>query len=332
MRCGVAAILFGISTPAASRLTGHLDAFSLAGLLYLGAALGVAPVASRARVTRAAVRASLPKLALAVVLGGAVGPVLLAVGLGLVPAATASLVLNLELVFTTIVAGIVFREYIGGHVIAGTLFVAAGTASLTWSGGPDLRLGALSIAAACLCWAIDNSATAAIDQIGPSQITLAKGVIAGGTNLIIGLAIGGGLPLTPVLWALVVGALGYGASITLWVSGARELGAARGQVVFATAPFVGAIVAWTIFSDPASIRELAAFVLAACGVAFVLRSRHEHHHVHEPMSHVHDHEHDEHHLHDHDSDMSGRHTHQHEHLGAEHRHPHVPDLHHRHRH
>jgi drug/metabolite transporter (DMT)-like permease len=332
IRCGVAAILFGISAPAASRLTVHLDAFSLAGLLYLGAALAVAPVAGRTRVTRAAIRTSLPNLALAVVLGGAVGPVLLAIGLGLVPAATASLVLNLELVFTTIVAGVVFREYIGRHVIAGTLLVATGTAVLTWSGGPDLRLGALSIAAACLCWAIDNSATAAIDQIGPSHITLAKGVIAGGTNLIIGLIAGGGLPLAPALWALCIGAFGYGASITLWVSGARELGAARGQVVFAAAPFVGAIVAWTIFSDPASARELAAFVLAAFGIALVLRSHHDHRHVHKPVSHAHDHDHDEHHMHDHEAVVSGRHTHHHEHVPAEHRHPHVPDLHHRHRH
>jgi len=332
IRCGIAAILFGISAPAASRLTNDMGAFTLAGLLYLGAALAVAPFARRSPPTRTALRTSLPNLTLAVVLGGAVGPVLLAVGLGLVPAATASLLLNLELVFTTIVAGLVFHEHLGRHVITGTALVVAGSIALTWSGDPNLRWGALVIAAACLCWAIDNSATAAIDQITPSHITLAKGVIAGGTNLIIGLITTSIPDITPVLWALLIGAIGYGASITLWVAGARDLGAARGQLVFATAPFVGAVVAWSVFAEPITARELVAFAIAAGGVAFVLGSHHDHDHTHDPLSHSHDHQHDEHHDHRHEPVVSGRHTHHHEHHQITHLHPHVPDLHHRHGH
>jgi drug/metabolite transporter (DMT)-like permease len=332
IRCGTAAILFGISAPAASQLTNDMGAFTLAGLLYLGAALAVAPFARRSPPTRTALRTSLPNLTLAVVLGGAVGPVLLAVGLGLVPAATASLLLNLELVFTTIVAGLVFHEHLGRHVITGTALVVAGSIALTWSGDPNLRWGALVIAAACLCWAVDNSATAAIDQITPSHITLAKGVIAGGTNLIIGLTTTATPAVGPILWALLIGAIGYGASITLWVAGARDLGAARGQLVFATAPFVGAVVAWSVFAEPITARELIAFAIAASGVAFVLGSHHGHDHTHEPLSHSHDHQHDEHHDHLHEPVVSGRHTHQHTHHPITHLHPHVPDLHHRHDH
>jgi drug/metabolite transporter (DMT)-like permease len=331
-RCAIAAILFGISAPAASRLTDDMGAFTLAGLLYLGAALAVAPFARRSPPSRRAVRASLPYLSLAVVLGGAVGPVLLAVGLGLVPAATASLLLNLELVLTTIVAGLVFREHLGRPVIAGTALVVAGSVVLTWSGDPDLRWGALVIAAACLCWAIDNSATAAIDQIAPSHITLAKGTIAGGANLVIGLTTTSIPAVAPVLWALLIGGVGYGASITLWVAGARDLGAARGQLVFATAPFVGAVVAWTVFTEPFTAPELAAFAIAAGGVAFVVASQHDHDHSHVAMSHTHDHEHDEHHDHLHEPAVPGRHTHPHDHRPMTHRHPHVPDLHHRHDH
>src|SRR5215218_1977892 len=202
VRCGLAAILFGISAPAASRLTDDMSAFSLAGLLYLGAALAVLPFAVRTAPTRGAVRASIPFLSVAVVLGGAIGPVLFALGLGLVPAATASLLLNLELVFTTIVASLVFHEHLGRHVIAGTALVVAGSVVLTWSGSPDLRWGALLIAAACLCWAIDNSTTAAIDQISPSHITVAKGIIAGGTNLVIGVVSFGAPAMAPAMWAL----------------------------------------------------------------------------------------------------------------------------------
>lgn len=332
-RCGLAAVLFGVSAPAASRLAGELSGFALAGLLYVGAALAVLPLAGRRPPGRAEVRSAATNLALAVVLGGAVGPVLLAFGLARVPAATSSLLLNLELVFTTLVAGLAYREHIGRAVAAGTALVLAGGVLLGWSGSPDARWGALLIAGACLCWAVDNSATAAIDQIAPAHVTLVKGVVAGGTNLAIGLAVGGLPPLGPTLGALVIGALGYGISITLWVAGARELGAARGQLVFATAPFVGAVVAWVAFGEGASAREAGAFALGVLGVGAVLFSAHEHDHTHRPLVHAHEHDHgDGHHDGHHDRAVVGRHDEPHEHAAAVHRHPHLPDVHHRHGH
>lgn len=333
VRCSAAAVLFGVSAPAASRLAGDLGAFTLAGLLYVGAAGAVLPVVGRHRPTRAAVRRALPNLALAVLLGGAVGPVLLAAGLGRLPAATSSLLLNLELVFTTLVAGLVYREHIGRAVVAGTALVLGGGLVLGWSGRPEARWGAVLVAGACLCWAVDNSATASIDQLAPSHLTLVKGVVAGGSNLLIGLATTGSPPARAALGALVVGAVGYGLSITLWVAGARDLGAARGQLVFATAPFIGAVVAWLVLGEAATGREAVAFALGLAGVGSVLFSAHAHDHHHEPARHVHEHDHDDpHHRHDHDGPVPARHTDAHEHPALAHQHPHVPDLHHRHDH
>ncbi len=341
VRCGAAAVLFGISAPLASTLTDDMGAFTLAGLLYVGAALAVIPFVGRNPPTRRAVRASLPNLSIAVVLGGAVGPVLLAAGLGEVPAATASLLLNLELVFTTIVASLFFHEQLGRNVVAGTALVVAGSLVLSWSGSPTLRWGVVLIAGACLCWAIDNSATAALDQISPSQITIVKGVVAGGTNLVIGLSLTDVPRAGSVLAALVIGGFGYGASITLWVSGARELGAARGQLIFATAPFIGALVAWTVLDEAVTGRQVVAFLIAAGGVAFVVGSDHEHEHRHRASEHTHEHTHDRHHQHQHERDRGSgsvaaappdRHTHVHRHAPLTHRHPHLPDLHHRHEH
>ncbi len=336
MRCSLAAVLFGISAPLASRLTDDMGAFTLAGLLYVGAALAVLPIVGRTPPTRSALRRSAPNLAAAVVLGGAIGPALLAAGLGLVPAATSSLLLNLELVFTTIVAGLLFHEHIGRRVMIGTGLVVVGGVVLGWSGSPDFRWGALLIAGACLCWAFDNSVTAALDQLAPAHITLVKGLIAGGANLTIGLATTQAPDIAPLLWALVIGAFGYGVSITLWVTGARDLGAARGQLVFSTAPFVGALVAWFVLADSVTAREVIAFAIGAAGIAFVLGSDHEHPHGHRQLEHEHDHVHDEHHQHQHEQldegSAPGRHAHVHRHQPLQHLHPHVPDLHHKHTH
>jgi hypothetical protein len=139
--------------------------------------------------------------------------------------------------------------------------------------------------------------------------------------------------MAAALAALVVGGFGYGVSITLWVAGARELGAARGQLIFATAPFVGVVVAWTALGDQASWRELISLVIAAFGVSLVVGSEHEHAHVHRPVQHDHEHIHpDVHHIHVDPDGFTGRHQHAHTHRELVHCHPHVPDLHHRHDH
>lgn len=159
-RCALAAVLFGASAPAASRLAGDMSAFTLAGLLYLGAALAVVPFAGAHRPSRAEARRAAPRLAVAVVAGGAVAPVLLALGLQNASAATASLLLNLEVVFTVVLAAALFKEHLGGRVIVGSCLVVAAGVGLAWSGGAELRTGAFFVAVACLCWAVDNNVTA----------------------------------------------------------------------------------------------------------------------------------------------------------------------------
>ena len=339
VRCALAAALFGATTPLAARLAGDVSAPVLAGLLYLGAAVAVLPFAGRRRVDGAAAVRGTGRLAVAVVAGGLVGPLLLAAGLARTPGATASLLLNLELVATAVLAAAFFGEHLGRRVIVGTVLVVAAGVVLAGTGAADLRLGALLIVAACLCWGLDNCVTAELDDIAPEHVTLAKGVIAGGTNLALGLAIGAGLPgAGHIAAALVIGALGYGASITLWVAGARDLGAARGQLVFSSAPFLGVIVAWIALGDAVRTAELAALVIAAAGVVLVLGSAHQHRHSHEWVEHDHEHTHDDdHHLHGHADEgitmaAGARHSHRHVHEAVVHTHPHVPDLHHRHDH
>lgn len=335
VRCAAAAGLFGATTPLASRLAHHTSAPMLAGLLYVGAALAVAPIAVRRSVETAAVRRGIGRLGLAVVAGGLVGPLLLTAGLVRTPAATASLLLNLELVATVLLAAVLFREHLGARVVQGTLAVLSAGVLLVWTDVPDLRVGALFIVGACACWGLDNCVTADLDEIRPEHITLAKGVIAGTTNVVLGLALGGSIPSASVIAAaLLVGALGYGASITLWVAGARDIGAARGQLVFSAAPFVGVLVAWLALGDAVRAAEAVAMVIAVFGVSRVLGSQHDHPHRHEAVEHDHEHAHDDgHHDHPHSDLAPGvRHAHRHRHDPVAHAHPHVPDLQHRHAH
>ena len=334
-RCLAAAVLFGASAPAASVLAGDMPALVLAGLLYLGAAIAVTPAVVRHRPNATALSAGWRPLAIAVVFGGALGPVLLVAGLARTSAATASLLLNFELVATILLAATLFREHLGARLLAAAALVSTAGVILVWQPGVAFDTGGLFVIGACACWGLDNAVTSKIDQLSPEQITLTKGLVAGGANLILGLMLASSLNLRTgeVLAALAIGALGYGASITLWVKGARDLGAARGQVIFAAAPFIGAAVAWVFLGDAVTFAQLVAVPVAIVGVGLSLRPGHEHRHVHEPIVHEHEHRHDDgHHTHTHTPPVTGRHTHRHEHAALVHAHPHVPDLHHRHAH
>ena len=336
VRCLLAAVLFGASAPAASELAGDMPSLLLAGLLYIGAGLAVAPSVVRSPFTAVALRRDWRPALVAVVAGGAVGPALLVAGLARAPAATASILLNLELAATVLLAATIFREHLGRRVLTGAALVTVAGVVLTWEPGAELSIGALLIAGACLAWGLDNGVTAKIDQLSPEQVVLLKGSVAGLANMLLAFAFAEGaidVHIGQVVAALVIGATGYGASITLWVKGARDLGAARGQVIFAAAPFIGAIIAWSVLGESVTVAQLVAVVIAAAGVGVSLESAHDHRHAHEAMEHEHEHRHDDdHHDHSHHELVEGRHTHVHRHRPAVHSHPHVPDLHHRHRH
>ena len=336
VRCLLAAVLFGASAPAASELAGEVPSLVLAGLLYVGAGLAVVPSVVRSPPSTVAMRRDWRPALVAVVAGGAVGPALLVAGLARAPAASASILLNLELAATVVLAATIFREHLGRRVLTGAALVTVAGVILTWEPGAELSVGALLIAGACLAWGLDNGVTAKIDQLSPEHVVLLKGFVAGLANLGLGLAFAGGaadIGVQQVVAALAIGAAGYGASIVLWVKGARDLGAARGQVIFAAAPFIGAIIAWAVLGESVTVAQLIAVAAAATGVGVSLESAHDHQHAHETTEHEHEHSHDDdHHDHSHDAPVEGRHTHVHQHRPLVHSHPHVPDLHHRHRH
>ena len=337
------AALFGASTPFAKLLLGSgIGPWLLAGLLYLGSGIGLGLFdASRrllGRVSRETrlKRADLPWLALVVLSGGAVGPVLLMIGLTSTPASSAALLLNLEGLATMAIAWLVFRESVDRRLLIGAFAILAGAVLLSWQGGPTgLGIGGLAIAGASLAWGIDNNLTRKLSAADPVQIAMIKGLVAGGVNLELALATGAHLPgLAATGGAALVGFLGYGVSLVLFVLALRHLGAARTGAYFSTAPFIGAVLAIAIFDEPLTIRLAVAGALMAIGLYFHLAEAHEHQHTHEALEHDHSHVHDDHHQHAHgpDDPPGEPHAHAHRHVPMTHRHPHFPDLHHRHGH
>jgi drug/metabolite transporter (DMT)-like permease len=336
------ALLFRISTPLAKTLVGTVSPLLLAGLLYGGSGLGLVLVLTvRSLATRGSFSWRLPRnewrwLAGAVLLGGVVAPVALMVGLVSSAASTASLLLNLEAVFSALIAWIVFRESFDRRVVAGMIAIVAGGALLASTPGmfAGASLGVLLIVAACFCWALDNNLTRHVASGDAVLVACVKGLVAGVVNIALAFLLGVSLPQRETLAAAaLVGFLGYGVSLVLFVVALRHLGTARTAAYFSVAPFFGAAVALLLQGDPITWQLVAAGLLMAAGVWLHLTERHEHPHAHAAQEHSHRHVHDEHHQHAHDAwDGHEPHSHRHVHAPLVHSHRHYPDMHHRHRH
>jgi len=338
------ALLFGASTPLAKLLLGQgANPWLLAGVLYLGSGVGLGVLQLGRRVVgRPSQEAPLAGadwgwMALVIAAGGIGGPVLLMLGLSTTPASSAALLLNLEGIATMAIAWLAFRENVDRRLLVGAAAILAGALLLSVSNGgaSGVGVGAGLIALACLCWGIDNNLTRKLSGSDPVQIAMVKGLAAGSVNLALAFGTGARLPsLLIVGGGALVGFLGYGVSLVLFVLALRHLGTARTGAYFSTAPFIGALLAVLLFGDPFTWRLLAAAALMGFGLYLHLVERHEHEHTHEAMEHEHAHAHDEHHQHTHHAgDPPGEpHTHVHRHDRLTHKHPHYPDLHHRHSH
>ena len=327
--CALAAVLFGAATPATKLIVDDIGAVTLAGLLYLGAAIAVAPFALREQRPTAS-RRQRSRLMLAVGFGGGLAPVLLVLALDRTPAGTVSLFLNLELVATAVIARVFLQEHIGRRAGSGIVIVVLGGVILAGTSDSGVVVGALLVTATSVCWGADNAITASLDSYSPAQITLAKGFVAGSVNLVLGLLLHSAPAARFVVAAVAIGALGYGISITMWITGARLVGAARGQVVFALAPLIGALLAWPINGDQLTATTMVAFSVSLIGVLMVATSHHAHLHTHEFLEHTHPiDQFDSHHQPDAIEVLAGS---RHRHLVLRHEHEHLPDIHHRHSH
>jgi drug/metabolite transporter (DMT)-like permease len=355
--CGLlAAALFGASAPVAKLLLPSAGPLLLAGLLYVSAGLCLTAfrLLQALRPRRAASReaplrrADYFLLSLIVIFGGILGPLLMLWGLARTAGVTAALLLNMEAPLTMLVAVSLFGEQLGRRESVSALLICCGAALLSYRPeqsltGPGGLLGAAALVAACLCWAVDNNLTQRLSLRDPIALVHYKTLLAGSCNLGLAILLGHAQGISHLFpgpktlaVTLALGALSYGLSVVLDAYALRILGAAREAPLFATAPFVGALLALPLLGEHLRGQDGAAAMLMIAGVAVLLRARHSHVHTHETMEHEHSHLHDEHHQHEHSDGLTALpdqpHSHPHRHAPLTHDHPHVSDLHHRHAH
>lgn len=253
----LAAALYAINSPFSKILLQFMSPTLMAGFLYLGAGIGMAIIAAVRKVKSEDVKeekltkAKLP-YTVAMILLDIAAPILLLAGLNLTTAANASLLNNFEIVATSLIALIFFKEKIGLRLWMGIFFVTASCAVLSFEDVSSLKFsyGSLYILLACVCWGLENNCTKKISSKDPLEIVLLKGIFSGIGSIVIGLCIGERITAVWSVFAvLAVGFVAYGLSIFFYVYAQRILGAARTSAFYSVAPFIGTALSLVIFGE-----------------------------------------------------------------------------------
>ncbi len=332
----LAAIAFGVTTPVVTWAGRGLGPLTTAALLYAGAAVSALGFRVASRGSPAPIRRSdAGRLLLVAIAGAAIAPTLLAWGLQRAGATAGALLLNLEAVFTVLLARALYREPIGARVALAVAAMAAGGVALTveaMGSGSWGLWGALAVAGATAAWALDNALTRPLAEREPLEVIIVKGGLGAAMTSTAAVTWGESLPSLGAGAALILcGATGYGMSLRLYMLAQRRVGAGRTGSVFALAPFVGAALAWLLGDRDAGPWTGVAVALFGVGVYLHVSERHTHAHVHPALDHDHVYRHDDdHHDHAHDPPVVGEHAHPHHHAALEHDHDHAPDVHHGH--
>lgn len=339
----IAALFFGCITPGSKFLIKDFPPQSMAGLLYIFAGVGLFTillfkknlVSAFSRVQKT----DLKWFFLATLFGGIMGPAFLTYGISHIRGSTASLLLNLEAVLTSLIAWFVFKEHFEKKIVYGMVLIVLGCLTLSFnskvSAGADTFLGFFLIGLACLSWGIDNNVTRNISHLDPVLIASFKGLIAGSTNLYLGYLIGEKLAWNFGIFQIgILGFFGIGISLVAFIISLGSIGTARTGAIFSTAPFIGSLLSILFLNESLTIPFVIALIFMIGGVWCHLSEEHVHEHTHDQLSHSHEHIHDEHHQHNHSANdpIGDSHTHLHFHERMTHKHPHFPDIHHQHEH
>ena len=339
----ISAALFGVSPPLAKLLVKNIPPVALAGFLYLGAFFGLAiySIIRRTIFTEKIESANLkredyPWLIGAIVSGGVLAPICLMYGLSQISGFTTSLLLNLEGIFTAIIAVIFFRENAGKRLWLALICMTVAGVFLTWdsSQGKFNLIGPLFVTLSMICWGIDNNLTRNISIRNPLQITCIKGLVSGLVSLTVAYILGMDITWNlTIVYALLLGSFSYGISLVFFIKALEGLGSFRTGMFFSLAPFIGAVMSLVLLQEWIGWVMFPAIMLTGAGVWLISTEDHEHLHLHQEEMHEHSHNHnDNHHNHEHAEMVRETHIHDHLHPEEHHAHAHWPDTHHRHDH
>lgn len=324
----LAAALYAINVPVSKVLLKNAAPTMMAAFLYLGAGIGlilyscVSDLLGRKSIKEPLTKKEIP-YTVAMVLLDIAAPILLMFGVSMTTSANVSLLNNFEIVATSLIALIFFKEFLSRRLWGAVVLVTIASILLGLEGASSFSFnkGSLCVLGACVCWGFENNCTKMLSSKSSIEIVMIKGCFSGLGSLAIALFTGEHIPaLGSVLKVLVLGFVAYGLSINFYIMAQKDLGAAKTSAFYSIAPFLGVGFSMLFLRERPGVNFYIALVIMAVSTmlmvkdALILQHSHSHMHVH-----THEHRHgDLVHTHEH----THEHTHYHEHIDNEEMHAH----------
>ena len=336
-----AAALYALNIPLSKVLSQNVSATMTAALLYLGAGVGlflygcISKLVVKGKKEKPLTKKDLPFVILMVVLDIA-APILLMFGLRLTTASNAALLNNFEIVATTVIALVIFKETVSKKLWVAIFIITLSGIILTFEGEGSLVFneGSLLILGACVCWGFENNCTRKISNKSVTDIVVIKGVFSGLGSLVVAFLVGESFPqMQYVAYTMLLGFVAYGLSIKFYITAQKDLGAAKTSAYYSVAPIIGIVFGVVILSETPKLNFYIALALMIVATvimvydSFTLEHKHAHMHTHThehrhgDLVHTHEHTHEHSHFHTHKTENDG-HLHNHKNI-KEHNHTHA---------
>lgn len=285
-----AALFYALNVPCSKLLLDHVSPTMMAAFLYLGAGLGVGLMylfhLPKEHKTDRLSKKDLP-YTIGMVLLDIVAPILLMIGVNIGSSSNATLLGNFEIVATTVIALLIFKEKVSRRLWIAIAFITLSSIILTFGGAGsfDFSLGSVFVLGATVCWGFENNCTRKISEKSTYQIVTIKGLCSGTGSLIIALVIGESFPqIKYIALALLLGFVAYGLSIFTYIRAQKTLGAAKTSAYYAVAPFIGAFLSFILLNESLTVSYLIALAVMIVGTGFAvydtLIRKHTHEHTH----------------------------------------------------
>lgn len=269
----LAAVFYAVNMPASKVLLRRVAPTMMAALLYLGAGIGIGILflfsGGRKGETGRLTKEDLP-YTLGMIVLDIIAPVFLMFGLAHTTSANASLLNNFEIVATSVIALVAFRERISKRLWIAIFLVTLSSLILSFENLSSLTFswGSVLVLAAALCWGLENNCTRKISSKNTCEIVMLKGFFSGLGSLGLSRLIGEELPQpADCALTLLLGFVAYGLSIFFYIRAQSVLGAAKTSAYYALAPFAGAFFSFVFLHEALRENYLMALVIMLIGSA-----------------------------------------------------------------
>lgn len=318
----LAAVFYAINTPVSKFLLNNVTPTFMAAFLYLGAGVGVGIMylfhIKKEEKTERLTNQDLPYTIGMIVLD-IVAPIFLMIGIKMGTASNASLLGNFEIVVTTLMALLIFKEQVSGKLWIAIGFITLSSIVLSFEGSGSFQfsIGSLFVILATCCWGLENNCTRKISDKSTYEIVLLKGIFSGGGSFTIAMVLGEKIPeMIYIAIVMLLGFVAYGLSIFLYIRAQRNLGAAKTSAYYAVAPFIGSFLAFVVNGEKLAVEYFIGLALMLVGTVFVVYDTMIIHHLHGHTHRI---------VHTHNGVTHTHmitHEHEHNHFGNEERHGH----------